>query len=364
VSFGLAYNQGRQYQLGPLSKTSTAEFTAGVVHSSQNTDPAFVTSYLEGNDITGALQMPMLTMHTTGDWQVPIDEEQILRKKVEAAGKGDLLVQRAVQDARHCGFTNAEWEQGLEDLVNWVEKGKKPKGENLLVDDLTKAGNFNLAPRFGSTEAGKVKGAGERITVSGTITLDGKPVDGDLFPVVRTGDLDQPVCSFSRIQVTNGHYELTVAGKGELAGCGAPGAEVYLEVYVSVVDQQFTTQQTVPWPASGKQLTFDATLSTGTKSPVERSGSAFGGAVLDASGKLLPPGTVVGAYVGDTLCGVSSLPPTVMAYSDSSNYIMWVGGPAACAKGANLSFKIDGKLAVQTAVNDQADFHNLDLTLP
>ncbi len=365
VSFGLAYNDGKQYQLGPLSKTSSADFNSGVVRSSRNTNQAFVNSYLEGNDVTGDLQMPLLTMQTTGDWQVPIDQEQTLRRKIEAAGKGDLLVQRAVQDPAHCGFTNAEWEKGLEDLISWVEHGKKPQGENLLVNDLTKAGKFNLAPRFGSSEAAKVKGAGERITVSGTVTLDGKPLaDGTIYPAVRTGDLDRPSCSFSRIRVSNGRYEATVAGNGEAAGCGAPGSKIYLEVYVRALDQQLTTQETVAWPASGKQLTFDATLSTSAKSPVDRPGSAFAGAALDSSGKLLPPGTVVEAYVGDTLCGVSSLPPVVMAFSDPSSYVMWVVGPAACAKGATLSFKINGKPAVQTAVNDRADFHVIDLTLP
>jgi pimeloyl-ACP methyl ester carboxylesterase len=365
VSFSLAHNDGKQYQLGPLSKTSSADFNAGVVRNSQNTDQAFVNSYLEGNDITGELQMPTLTMQTTGDWQVPIDEQGILRRKVEGAGKGGLLVQRAVQDARHCGFTNGEWEKGLEDLVAWVEHGKKPKGEDLLVDDLTKAGKFTLAPRFGSSEADKVKGADERITITGAVTVDGQPLDGGTaFPVVRTGDLDQPSCDFSDAPVSNGRYELTVAGKGELAGCGAPGAEVYLEVYVPSLGKYLVSQQSVPWPASGKQLSFDATFASAAVSPLDRPGSTFAGELLDSSGKPLGPGTVVEAYVGNTLCGVSGLGPVVMAANGPTSYFLWVVGPAACAKAATLSFKINGKPAAQTAVNDQSAFHTMDLTLP
>jgi hypothetical protein len=363
VSYGLTYNDKMDYKLGPLSDVSSADFNAGVIRAHAGKD---IASFVEGNELTGALQIPLLTMHTTGTGIFPIDQEQILRRKVEAAGKGGLLVQRAVQDPAHCGFTSGEREKALEDLVTWVEKGKKPKGENLLVADLTNVGKFNLAPRFGSSEANKVKGADERITMTGTITLDGKPLDdGTMFALVRTGDLEQASCSFSQAPVSNGRYEMTVAGKGELAGCGAPGAEVYLQLYVPASGQSYTSQQTIPWPASGKQLTFDATFASAADAPnVGRNGSAFGGEVLDSSGKALGPGTVVEAYVGDTLCGVSGVAPVVMAFTESVSYDLWAVGPAACAKDAALSFKINGKLAVQTAVNDQASFHTIDLTLP
>ena len=73
--------------------------------------------------------MPMITLHTTGDGLVPVDEEQVLRRKVDAAGKGDQLVQRFVQEAGHCAFTPSEWERGFGDLVSWVENGNKPDGD-------------------------------------------------------------------------------------------------------------------------------------------------------------------------------------------------------------------------------------------
>lgn len=101
-----------------------------------------------GNDTTGDIQIPLLALHTTGDMRVPITEEQLLRRRAEAAGRGDLLVQRTVRAPGHCAFTNEEWQRGLEDLIAWVEEDDRPEGEDLLADDLSEIGaDFTLTPR-------------------------------------------------------------------------------------------------------------------------------------------------------------------------------------------------------------------------
>ena len=81
--------------------------------------------YPEYGTPTGKIQRPLLTLHGTGDLFVPISMEQIYRRAVDAAGTGDLLVQRAVRRAGHCAFT---------DLVAWVREGRKPAGEDLQGD--------------------------------------------------------------------------------------------------------------------------------------------------------------------------------------------------------------------------------------
>jgi len=65
--------------------------------------------------------------------------------RVAANGKSDLLVTRAIRDVGHCGFTALEQENAFADLVNWVENGVKPAGDNVL-DAATVAG-----PSFGCT---------------------------------------------------------------------------------------------------------------------------------------------------------------------------------------------------------------------
>ena len=76
--------------------------------------------------------MPLLTIHGTGDAFVPIENEQVYRRLVDAQGKGDLLVQRAVRRFVHCDFSIQERTRAWNDLVAWVKDGMKPEGEDLM----------------------------------------------------------------------------------------------------------------------------------------------------------------------------------------------------------------------------------------
>ena len=88
---------------------------------------------------SGSLSAPMLTLHGTGDLFVPISQEQQYRTAVESRGKGDFLVQRAIRAPGHCEFSDEEIQQAMADLVEWVETGKKPAGDD-LTGDLTDIG--------------------------------------------------------------------------------------------------------------------------------------------------------------------------------------------------------------------------------
>jgi len=78
-------------------------------------------------ETSGQLTIPMLTLHTRYDTQIPLFTESIYRNKVAAAGHSNLLVQRTTEGFDHCNFSGAEISQGLSDLVNWVEHGQKPQ---------------------------------------------------------------------------------------------------------------------------------------------------------------------------------------------------------------------------------------------
>ena len=66
-------------------------------------------------------------------------------------GASDLLVQRAIRDIGHCTFTPDELITGFVDLVNWVELGIKPAGDDVLdpvvVDDPNSGCTFTSADR-------------------------------------------------------------------------------------------------------------------------------------------------------------------------------------------------------------------------
>ncbi len=82
--------------------------------------------------ISGNIAVPVLALHNVGDLYVPLLNEQVYAKRVAARGKSHLLVQRVIRDIGHCYFTPYEQEQALSDLVNWVENGVKPLGDDVL----------------------------------------------------------------------------------------------------------------------------------------------------------------------------------------------------------------------------------------
>ena len=76
--------------------------------------------------------IPVLSLHTIGDLFVPISMEQIYARRAQENDRADLLVQRAYRDVNHCGFAPQEEARAFSDLVAWVEKGQKPRGDEIL----------------------------------------------------------------------------------------------------------------------------------------------------------------------------------------------------------------------------------------
>jgi pimeloyl-ACP methyl ester carboxylesterase len=94
---------------------------------------------------TGDLRIPMLTLHTLGDLQVPFHMEQEYARRVASKGWGHNLVQRATRDFGHCSFTGPELVTTFVDLVQWVEAGIKPAGDDVLDPAAVAGPNFGCA---------------------------------------------------------------------------------------------------------------------------------------------------------------------------------------------------------------------------
>jgi hypothetical protein len=159
-------------------------------------------------------------------------------------------------------------------------------------------------------------------------------------------------------------YEIQLASDREVRGCGAPGAEVLLWTYVD--DRYLFSTKTMPWPEAASSVRFDGQFSSTDPQGASQPVTEFKGRVHDASGNELPVGTVVEAYAGDTVCGVTSLRPLEQT---EGYYTLIVAGPGAipaCAANAPLTFHLDGQPANETATNDLASGasgHELNLTL-
>lgn len=81
---------------------------------------------------TGDIRVPFVTVHNLGDLFVPVLNEIEYARRVAARGNADLLVQRAVRGVGHCDITAMEFSTAFVDLINWVEAGVKPKGDDWL----------------------------------------------------------------------------------------------------------------------------------------------------------------------------------------------------------------------------------------
>ena len=80
----------------------------------------YLSQYITFN---GRLNIPVLTMHTTGDGLVINQDEQAYAQVVRANGNNDLLRQIFVHRAGHCSFTVAETLTALHTLINRVDTG-------------------------------------------------------------------------------------------------------------------------------------------------------------------------------------------------------------------------------------------------
>ncbi|HET9742563.1 MAG TPA: prolyl oligopeptidase family serine peptidase [Terriglobales bacterium] len=102
--------------------------------------------YLERNIIyNGNIQVPVLTLHTTGDGLVVVENESAYDNVVDEAGNARLLQQRFVHRAGHCAFTPAETIAAVETLLTRLATGRWPHDSD--ADDLN-AEAAGLGPLF------------------------------------------------------------------------------------------------------------------------------------------------------------------------------------------------------------------------
>ncbi|WP_030172904.1 alpha/beta hydrolase family protein [Spirillospora albida] len=79
--------------------------------------------------VNGRPTVPVLTLHNLGDLFVPFSMEQVYASETARHHRSGLLVQRAIRAAQHCEFTPAEAARAWDDLIHWIDTGKRPAGD-------------------------------------------------------------------------------------------------------------------------------------------------------------------------------------------------------------------------------------------
>src|SRR5215471_13880516 len=91
-----------------------------------NADPRAM-EYLERNIIfNGDIQIPVLTMHTTGDGLVVVENESAYSQTVQEEGNSQFLRRTFVSRAGHCSFTPAETIAAVQTLLARLKTGRWP----------------------------------------------------------------------------------------------------------------------------------------------------------------------------------------------------------------------------------------------
>ncbi|MDK2013858.1 MULTISPECIES: alpha/beta hydrolase [unclassified Deinococcus] len=124
-----------RWTTGSTPTAAETAFNAGLVRvtPAQDPNPTLTGKVRYLPRVNGEISVPVLTLHTTGDFYVPFKHQQLYRAAVTAAGNGSRLVQRAIRAAGHCEFTGPELVEGFNDLVKWEAGGAKPAGDDVTT---------------------------------------------------------------------------------------------------------------------------------------------------------------------------------------------------------------------------------------
>nr|WP_245844831.1 alpha/beta hydrolase [Noviherbaspirillum humi] len=95
--------------------------------------------------VNGQFKVPVVSIHTLGDMYVPFSMEQIYRRRAEANGNGNLLVQRAIRAPSHCDFTIQEQVDAFEAMINWAENDVKPAGDDVVTPSTVADSRYGCA---------------------------------------------------------------------------------------------------------------------------------------------------------------------------------------------------------------------------
>ncbi len=96
-------------------------------------DPAAVAVLKADGDLTGKLPVPVVSIHSINDPQVPVEQQSAYHDTVAAGGSGDKLVQAYTDERAHTGQSAPELAAALDAVVAWVEKGTKPTAQSIAA---------------------------------------------------------------------------------------------------------------------------------------------------------------------------------------------------------------------------------------
>jgi hypothetical protein len=94
-------------------------------------DPAAVAALKADGEPTGAISIPVISIHSMNDPQVAVEVQTAYRDAVNAAGNGERLVQAYTDERAHTQQSKPELAASLDALMQWIEQGTKPSPQSI-----------------------------------------------------------------------------------------------------------------------------------------------------------------------------------------------------------------------------------------
>ncbi|MCW8096041.1 hypothetical protein [Streptomyces tauricus] len=113
-------NQGVRYS----GSHDDRALNAGVERFSA--DPTAVRDLSYDSDLTGKVDIPVLTLHAIDDPTAFVEHESAYRDSLRGAGRERNLVQTFSRESEHSGLSDSEYANSISALDSWVRTGRKP----------------------------------------------------------------------------------------------------------------------------------------------------------------------------------------------------------------------------------------------
>jgi len=96
-------------------------------------DPKALTEFARDGDATGAIPVPVLTVHAIDDPTAFVENESEYRERVARSDRLDRLVQTFTRENQHSYLSSAEYAVLLMTLVRWIDTGERPSRRGIAA---------------------------------------------------------------------------------------------------------------------------------------------------------------------------------------------------------------------------------------
>nr|WP_233415438.1 hypothetical protein [Streptomyces sp. N35] len=94
-------------------------------------DPTAKRDLSYDSDLTGDVEIPVLTLHAIDDPTAFVEHESAYRMTLEEADRDHHLVQTFTRESEHSGLSKAEYANSMARLARWAETGKRPSARSI-----------------------------------------------------------------------------------------------------------------------------------------------------------------------------------------------------------------------------------------